>query len=267
MIVNRDEYFSALDCVRQSIKIMKNGARIGFYSERYEEGAHIPIAITSNNIKIRKIIERCLHYSYLFNGNFQVKAITEGDLNDIITTILTTGGISEDDYFIEEVENSIAVIVEDYSQYDKIYDLLSHTQVGVYDHESVFHCEECDKYYFVDNGYEKKYRLVSSYGIVCVNCFRENLMEYLLDEPSISGIYTSKGCLVKGMHALEPDDLPGEPGEVFEEIFKEGVQACVNTEKDTEKFNQYCDKKATYVIARDPVDMMFSNYFVYKLRG
>jgi hypothetical protein len=258
----KERYFKVLDCSRKAIGLIENGKRMGFYSESSEEGPLIPVSIVNQDGYARKrraVIEDCLLFNRMCD-DLEVKEITDHDLVSIINKILFNDGFSEDDYFIIDFENKPAVIVEDTDQYDKIDDLLNGIPVEIYTRDQVFHCEECSEYHLIDNGYFVNHRFISDDEIVCAKCFKKNLMEYL-KRPEMQGVYTSKGGIVKGMHALEPDELPGEPGEAFEDCL-----ACISGDDGIRRFNETCDKEAVYVIVREPVDMLSSNYCVYKLR-
>ena len=261
---SREEYFKTLDCARKTLDLLKKGKSVGYYSKNHEYGPDIPFEVLSAEVGRKKkrssIIENCL-WNVVCYGDIEVKDFENDVLIYSITKILSQSGVTDDDYFITDIKDDIAVIVEDLHDYDKVDDLLSNLPVSVYDRGQVFHCEECDSYCLMDDGYMSNVRFIGDNGVACVDCFKKNLMEYLRD-PLMEGIYTSKGKLVKGLHALEPDELPEE-----QEKFFEDCKIGIKTEHDIEKFNETCDKEATYVIVREPVDMMFSNYYVYKLRG
>ena len=261
---SKKEYFQTLDCARKTLNLLKEGKDAGYYLKKYEYGPDIPFKVLDAGIerakKRKSIIENCL-WDVACYGNIEVREFKKDDLPYSIITILSQNGVTDDDYCITDIKGDMVVIVEDFDSYDKIDDILGCLPVPVSTRDRVFYCEECNAYHYMDDGYMSNIRFIGDYGVACADCFRENLMEYLKD-PLIEGIYTSKGKIVMGLHALEPDELPEDQEEFFEDC-KTGIK----TEYDVEKFNKTCDKEATYVVIREPVDMMFSDFYVYKVRG
>ena len=123
--------------------------------------------LTKNNLK------KVLNDMNIYIGEFKEKGyriLLESDeqVNDIKEIILQNYIVETDDYNIDDEYRFLDYLCRDILDID-----------GYVYSDEVFYCEICNKYEFNDNGYVNNYTIINDCEIVCVDCLKNNIEEYI----------------------------------------------------------------------------------------